>query len=168
MSEGRKLCWECGAEVPQSATQCPFCGAEFEVEERGPSAPAYGDLFSSDDPAVNQLNQSVPSEESSSAEAPLFQPIDDEAPRSELFSSKELSDESSAEGSDNKEKGARNQLICLCLLIPGFSLLLFALILFFFSQEGYLTLKWDASWGMFVLGLSTLFIYLGAKAYKKL
>lgn len=149
MDDRRKLCWECGGEVPESAEQCPFCGAAFEVE----SADA-----SDTDAFFSQSHASADYYSDSEPPRPLYQPIDEGASQEEGFSSEE----------DKSDGASRQQLICLCLLIPGFALLLFGIIMFFFSQEGYLTLKWDASWGMFIFALSALFIYFGAKAYKKL
>ncbi len=149
MDDRRKLCWECGGEVPQSAEQCPFCGAAFEVvstEEGETDA-----FFSQSSGSADFYSDSEPPK-------PLYQPIDESVPQEEVSDE----EEEKADGS------ARQQLICLCFLIPGFALLLFGIIMFFFSQEGYLTLKWDASWGMFIFALSALFIYFGAKAYKKL
>lgn len=142
-SDGRrKLCWECGGEVPVEVEQCPFCGATFEVK----SEPFYS---ASSEEEVDSFSTSEPP-------SPLYQPIDSDAP---------LSEESEP---SVKDQESRHQLICLCLLIPGFALLMFGIIMFFFSTEGYLTLKWDASWGMFIFALSALFIYFGARAYKKL
>lgn len=149
MDDRRKLCWECGGEVPYSAEQCPFCGAVFEV----------GDPKESETEAFfNQSSESSDLFSDGQDPKPLYQPIDEDAPLEEEVPTEE----------EKPDAESRQQLICLCLLIPGFALLLFGIIMFFFSQEGYLTLKWNASWGMFIFALAALFIYFGAKAYKKL
>lgn len=149
MDDRRKLCWECGGEVPQSAEQCPFCGAGFEVVN---SAESDTDTF------FSQSSKNTDFYSDSEPPKPLYQPIDERAPQEEGLDEEE----------EKSSGSARQQLICLCFLIPGFALLLFGIIMFFFSQEGYLTLKWDASWGMLIFALSALCIYFGAKAYKKL
>lgn len=149
MDDRRKLCWECGGEVPESAEQCPFCGAAFEVVNTNEKE--TDDFFTQSNATTDFYSDSAPPK-------PLYQPIDESAPQEE---------EPSSEG-EKSDGASRQQLICLCFLIPGFALLLFGIIMFFFSQEGYLTLKWDASWGMFIFALSALCIYYGARAYKKL
>jgi len=134
--------------VPKSAEECPFCGAAFEVVKAEESESDA--FFGTTNAGTDYYSDNEPPK-------PLYQPIDEGAPGEE-----------EPTGEEKPDHASRQQLICLCFLIPGFALLLFGVILFFFSQEGYLTLKWDASWGMFVFALSAFFIYLGAKAYKKL
>jgi len=66
------------------------------------------------------------------------------------------------------EAPKKGHLFSLCLIIPGFSLLLFGLGMVLFSENGQLTLRWDASYGLFVFTISALFIYLGARAFRRM
>lgn len=159
--ERRKLCWECGGEVPAEAEQCPFCGAAFETAGDESTKSSF---FTTSDESDESGSPDLFTE--TGAPRPLYQPIDKRAQLHSEHSGLEEGEANSEE--DESDGGARQQLICLCFLIPGFALLLFGVIMFFFSQEGYLTLKWDASWGMFVFALAGFFIYFGARAYKKL
>jgi len=87
-----------------------------------------------------------------------------EAPKERsLFSDPEAKGESQED-----ETPKKGNLFRLSLIIPGFSLLLFGLGMVFFSENGQLTLRWDASYGLFVFTLSALFIYLGARAFRKM
>jgi len=127
----KKICWDCGGEVPAAVVQCPFCGGAF----------------------AQQAN------ESSFDEIP-------QAPYGSNFV-EENNTTTTTESVDHTEQ-SRLQVIALSFLLPGITLLLLGIGIFFFADEGYLTLKWDVSYGLLIFLMSLSLIYFGARNYKKL
>lgn len=61
-------------------------------------------------------------------------------------------------------EGARGLFVPLLLLLPGTMFLMFGLVLLLFSHDGFLTLRWDASyWYVYAL-ISLPLVYLGWRA----
>lgn len=199
--EQKKLCWECGGEVPFESEQCLFCGAEFEVEAQADSksSSSYHEstqsLYSTDssDSSIEDDSRSsykaseqpdLFSQDSQMLPKPLYEPVSSdlysrtssEEDENALFHAHGSEDhkivETLDEDKDSKEEKnsaiSRSQMLSLCLIIPGLSLLFFGFGMILFSEEGQLILRWDASYGLFIFTLSALFIYFGARAFRKI
>jgi len=142
--EKKKMCWNCGGEVPESSAQCAFCGGDFNANTQetlihpSPSNYEASDIPQAPYNATNSYEMSA---------------NESEVPHEEILEGKE------------KE---RKSVIALSFLLPGVTLLLLGIGIFFFSEEGYFTLRWDSSYGLFVFLISAIFIYLGARNYRKL
>jgi len=204
LEEQKKLCWECGGEVPFESEQCPFCGAEFEVEAQAePKSSSYNEstqnLYSTgssdgsidDESSASHKTSYSPveqtdlfSQDREMPPRPLYEPVSSdlysrtssEEDENALFHAHGSGDHKTAKQSDEnkdskEEKGSaisKSQMLSLCLIIPGLSLLFFGLGMILFSEEGQLILRWDASYGLFIFTLSALFIYFGARAFRKI
>lgn len=143
--EKKKMCWNCGGEVPESSIRCDFCGGDFssQKEEEKVISNPYSQSYEADE---------IPN-------APYHAPH-----------SYEMSNHEESPSINEVEKGEkeRKSVISLSFLLPGITLLLLGLGIFFFSEDGYFTLKWDASYGVFILLTSLVFIYLGIRNFNKL
>jgi len=201
--EQKKLCWECGGEVPFESEQCPFCGAEFETEALSDSAvpPAgthasessseslessYSDVEAHSSSLYDSSEQpDLFSQQNPSPPKPLYEPVSSdlysgrstEESENALFHSNAEEYKARMEASGQRPKNpveekesaaSKTQMLSLCLIVPGLSLLLFGVGMILFSEEGQLTLRWDASYGLFIFTLSALFIYFGARAFRKI
>lgn len=138
----------------------------FGSENNSEGTPAFSEeseleLYTSNEP------ESEPAQNmylDAAEEEDLLELSSHEAPKkSSLFEDPEIKG-----GDSDDEAPKKGHLFSLCLIIPGFSLLLFGLGMVLFSENGQLTLRWDASYGLFVFTLSALFIYLGARAFRKI
>jgi hypothetical protein len=141
----RKLCWDCGGEVPVQSKTCPFCGGAFPSDEEREDRHAFGGIYDLSPPS------DIPK--------PAYQIEEERAvirPRQNL------------EEEIDQHEQSKFQLLSLSFLLPGISLLILSVVMFFFSSDGYLIIKIAASSTLFVLLFSVLLIYFGIRNYRKI
>lgn len=134
----KKLCWNCEGNVDQEAVQCQYCGVTL--------TPSYG-IDDNDAVSSNHFNSQPPPPIYSSSTALNFENKDNA--------------EAVPEDLNNSKPGQIQASIPFALLLCGIVLFLFALMLLFFSKNGVLTLKWDASYWFVYLLFSAPLLYLG-------
>ncbi len=124
----KKICWNCEGSVPRDALNCPFCAVYLNREEEGDLSPP----FRMD---VNENEEEV-----------------------ESFDSEEEIKEEKPRWGSLSFSGWRGIVFSLILLMAGVFFLLFGFILTVFSENGFLTLQWNAHywWVYFVLALPLL------------
>lgn len=146
MKKNRKLCWNCDGSVHIHATKCPYCGSDLVAEQAANALPPAASKVQAaassvpPPPYVRQVTPSLPS----APEPIVFQPTE---PVSE-------------------PKIRNGDLVSLLLLLPGAFFLLFALLLFLFSDEGVLSLQWQAKYWWIYLSVSVPMLYFGWRFLK--
>lgn len=139
----RKLCWNCEGNVSRVAEHCPYCGVYLSPEM-------------------------VEEEESSSTFTPPYQPpeVTEQAPLQAPYQpvTEVISTEPIAEAVPLGKGVARAVFFSIFCLGAGTLSILFALLLFFFSSHGVLTLQWEEGyWVIFALFAVPL-LFLGWKS----
>jgi hypothetical protein len=142
-----KLCWNCEGRVAFDQENCPFCGVYL-------SPTIFGKTTESE---VLQPPYSIEKENSSKDVPPPFY-----RPEEEKLS-KEGCDQT-AFTKDNLKEVA----LALVFLLAGTLFTLFGLLLYFFSIEGTLTLRWDSYlWPLYFFG-GALLLFFGWRGLNKI
>ena len=140
----KKLCWSCEGRVTKEAENCPYCGVYLSpngIDGTSPSTiwdPPY--KLSSD-----EENQTAPS-------APYTLPREENMLEAPLDNSSTI----------------KSVLTPLVLLLSGSVFFVFGLILYLFSTNGTLTLRWDASYWYLYIGLAMPLLIYGWKTLSDL
>jgi hypothetical protein len=144
----KKLCWNCEGSVAVNVETCPYCGVSVaglsaEIAGKAPAAPY-------------RLVSSV--QESSIPVPPYAQelPESGEEPDGTEDAEEQAPAESKVERDDSK-----NVVLVLFLLLLGSVCFIFGFALLLFSNEGYLTLHWNANYWFLYLLLAFPLLYLG-------
>jgi hypothetical protein len=135
----KKMCWNCDATVSMHFASCPYCGVDLSV---GPPSDARSPFESK---AVGNPFQKAP-HYSDEVKVAVKDPNEVE--------------EASAE--EEKKIGSQ-EVLSFLLLLPGALLMLFALFILLFSNEGTLTLEWSQTTSYFYFITSLPLLYLGWK-----
>jgi hypothetical protein len=144
----KKLCWNCEGNVSQQQENCPFCGVYLSPLNES----AKDSLF-----APPYKMAETHSENGEIPEAPY---ADKEANQQPQINSDEAISES-------KEEEKPNILLPLLLMPAGTVLFLFGLVMFFFSRNGVLTLRWDGTYWFLYLFLGVPLIIYGWRCLLK-
>ena len=148
-----KLCWNCEGSVSRAASNCPYCGVYVHPEE---------DAVEETPKASREISppyQPVPSQESEIPQAPY-------TPK-ESAEESTTSYKSSAITAPTIQEDWKKVVIPMVLLMAGSMLLLFGIMMFLFSHQGYLTIRWDASYWFYYLLVSVPLLFFGWKAIEK-
>ena len=144
----KKICWNCDEEVYHHQEKCPYCGSSLnamsEREEKEDDLDLEDSLASLYRPPYSVRNQEP---------AP-------EIPRRYAYQK--------AQPRELEEKKGNKELWSLLLLSCGGQLLTLGLLIFFFSDNGFLTLRWKSSHWIFYCLLAIPFLWSGYKVFKKL
>ncbi len=165
----KKLCWNCEGGVECDAGQCPFCGvnlvasdSELEGESLREIPPKVTEYSVASSEVSDSSAAAVPSMEVPPPPYQLNQEVESFKISEEEWNQALNAPESGAGVSSSSEGDAATRP--LLFLLPGSVLLLFACILFFFSEDGVLSMRWSARfWPLFFLGSIPL-LYFGYKA----
>ena len=176
-----KLCWSCDGEVNNQSVQCPYCGSHLGTNQEDSVLNSHKE----DTCMTNEDNQSQPkfqqvervassqdsftplySQTNSSAEQHQEQVYKQETPQNSFSQEGDLESRDSVarENSELESSGSVKEVLAFSLLLTAMGLFLFSVILFLFSKDGYLVLKWKASYWTFCLLLSMPVFYFGWKA----
>ena len=140
----QKLCWNCEARVDCGVENCPSCG-----------------VYLSTSPILEQSQASYTT--------PPYRFVANEqesvAPASPYVYEKSGAVEESVLASQQGSLEAlwKREMVPLTTLVVGSSLLLFSLVLLFFSTGGVLTLTWNAHYWYFYLFFSLPLLFVGWK-----
>lgn len=146
----KKLCWNCEGEVSLSVETCPYCGVSVIglSLDISPEAPI---------PPYRLVN---PAQESSIHPSPYeaeeegdVEPIQEQA--SENIQSAKPDDSTSV-------------ITTIALLFVGSIFFIFGFALLLFSDEGYLSLHWNAAYWFIYLTVSCLLLALGFRKLNSL
>lgn len=134
----KKLCWQCDGRVDMQEENCPFCGVYLSP------------VFSGQDEGKHTLTppyRLVTTEEETIPKAPY-------APSEEVTKEEEspLSIESSS---------VRQTILTMALLFAGSILLFFGSLLMIFSENGFLTLRWNGEYWYLYLILAMPLLFFG-------
>lgn len=149
----KKLCWNCEGNVSLKAETCPYCGVSVVglSSDISPETPI---------PPYKLVNAS---QEAAIPLAP-YAAVDEEASDKEV---EEESNEAPVEDS-TKEDDSKRVILVLALLLAGSLFFIFGFALFLFSDEGYLSLHWNAAYWFVYLLLSLPMLYLGFRFLNRL
>jgi hypothetical protein len=150
----KKLCWNCEGSVSLSAESCPYCG----VSVAGLPPEMSTDLPT---PPYRLVNAT---QESAIPVAPYL----DETELEEEESAEELSEDIAELADKAGEEDTKKTVGILALLFAGSVFLLFGFALFLFSDEGYLTLHWNASYWFVYLLLALPLLFFGLRSLNTL
>jgi hypothetical protein len=138
----KKLCWNCDGSANLEVENCPYCGVYLSPlgtggeEKEGIFAPPYRMVVKEDEeevPAVAYSTQEQATKEENTDEG--------------IGASAQMTVPETESGDE-----MRKVLLCSVLLSGGSILMLFAGVLWLFSQENMLTLRWDSSyWSLYLL-----------------
>lgn len=143
-----KMCWNCEGNVQLTEQFCPYCRVMMEdvpetEEEKQPSA-AFPPLYNVQSTAVSH-------------EAPFPPPFI----KTQAFAQPAAmaNDEHADEIVNENLSDTIHIAMTMTLLMAGMILALFGALLFFFSNDGYLVLRWsDSFWFVyFILGAGMLY-----------
>jgi hypothetical protein len=123
----KRLCWNCDGYIEFEFEKCPYCGCNLN------QPPSQAHKSSLDESVLNPPYPAI-SKEFAVTKEEWDQALDE-----------------SGEEKRPEEKGYRNDLVAMIMLLPGVMFILFALALFLFSSEGVLQLQWKASFAYFYL-----------------
>ncbi|BBI17949.1 hypothetical protein DB41_AE00160 [Neochlamydia sp. TUME1] len=143
----KKLCWNCEGRVAFSDENCPYCGVYLSSSS----------LLTQHDKSLTHIAP-FPSYRQDSSATYDINKVDEE-------SSEEEEDSEAATSSANYPTSF---LLPFVLLLTGSVFLIFGIILFSFSQEGILTLQWNANYWFLYLGTAGLLIFLSWRAMRSL
>lgn len=141
----KKLCWNCEGNVSRQIETCPYCGVYVhgpEIEENTIWNPSY-----------------QPSSKTEEIPSPIYQ----------INQEEEFREEDERVVFENKEDGSSSHLLAqlkkdifpTLFLMMGSVFFLFGIVLLLFSQNGTLTLQWQASYGYYSLFLALPLIGFG-------
>lgn len=137
-----KLCWNCEGRVQFDQENCPFCGV--------------------------YLSPSIAKEAPPEFPEPLYQkanPLEEDAYSHQEHSFKE---NDSTEHFSKERRESRDVILPLALLLSGSIFCLFGIVLFLFSKDGTLTLKWDANFFPFYLIGGAILFFSGWRTLNRL
>ncbi len=163
-TERKKMCWNCEADVNHQATYCPFCGTDLlNYPQNKQPETAKQEMFASQSlqdsltslykppySARNREGYGVPDDRRN---AQFSEPQPDP-----LFST-DIRHTEERQLTPSEEK--RGSIWSILLLSLGANLLTLGLILFFFADDGKLTLEWNShAWFIYCL-LSLPILFFG-------
>lgn len=172
----KKLCWNCEGEVYRHATYCPYCGCSVgnvAPEEMPPEAqhhempvshhqeatvppPAYQKAPVQDEAPPSPYQQANPYDLNGSYQQQPYQENWEETPHQYGAEMQEKEEEASSPFDHLRD----HPMTPLVLLLPGSIFAFFGLMLLLFSQDGSLSLTWNANyWYLYLLAASPLLYY---------
>ncbi len=159
MAAKMKLCWSCEGEVENSATQCPYCGAELIA--------VTGDGFLEEETAPPYQFEEPPGTASAIPEPP-YPTVNIATPDYSTDYDQDNWDNETAPpapmGNDTDDENNGKSLTPIVFLSFGVMFFLFSFVLLLFSRDGRLTLQWSSSYWAVYLLLSLPSIYFGWRA----
>lgn len=137
----KKICWNCEGDVPRETVNCPYCAVYLHPED--------DDLPLEDD------------------EEDLSPPYQINTPPEQNFNSSSTT--------QNQQKpltlafsGWKGIIIPLVSLLFGTLFLLFAFLLFIFSQNGVLTLQWNSELWIIYSAIALPLLFIGWKTLQSI
>jgi len=151
----RKMCPLCDGELDLEVKFCPYCGNDFsenaEIEEE------Y------EPQSTMTANETI-----ASLYPPPYQP---QKKSSAVFLEEERNEEEEdfeEEEEEEVEKSEKKHFFPTMLFFLGMNLLVLSLMLFFFSKNGELILKWNSSYALAYLCVALPLIIIGYKGLSKI
>ncbi|NCF70135.1 MAG: hypothetical protein GWP59_00385 [Chlamydiales bacterium] len=166
-----KVCWSCDGKVSNQSVQCPYCGAHLGTQQEsslGVNSQAQSS-YTSEDASQKPRYQQVKTVSSEDNFTPLYSQSTGESSSEDSFerqSFQQASPEASASKhyEEAQASGSVKEMLAFSLLLVAMGLFLFSIILFLFSKDGYLVLKWKSSYWLFCLLLSIPVFFFGWRA----
>lgn len=147
----QKMCYNCEGEIDLDVIVCPYCAADLREEKPEQQRPSYNPAAS-----VKNLNTQQSLYPSHYAPKPPQEALEERAP------------EEAQETALQPEEETKNIFVPTILLTLGAQLLLFGLLMFFFENKGFMSLKWDARiWFIYIFASIPLLIF-GYRSLSKL
>lgn len=179
MNTTKQICWYCEGNVSIEALQCCFCGSELSSGNNH-SSPVEKETLSSDPPHEPEVAVETPLDESLArfykppylirerfaAPTPI-EKIDKTIDTNSELSERVVDDEISETASESDEIGNSDALSLLLLSLGAF-LLTLGLLLFFFAEEGSVTLQWNTNYWFIYCFLSLPSLYFGFRYLNKI
>ncbi|MDB2613737.1 hypothetical protein N9Y92_01095 [Chlamydiales bacterium] len=161
-----RICWSCEGGLSPDESHCPYCGADQEIlaktnEDRG-SSYTLVNPESTVSPIPIPIYKPQVAEPSISPEDLLKAQVEAVTRKKEEKAPKiEEKVEEIEEEDVLPEEGIRSFVLSLILMIGGSTFLLFGLVLFLFSNEGFLTIHWNSAYWPYYLILSLPCLFFG-------
>lgn len=156
----KRLCWNCDGEVAHHLLQCPFCGADVTRPKPTEEDQRFHGFAS---PFQSASNQDIIPQPPYFRTSPQDLAVTDDEWNNVL-------NEEKKEGADAKEEDAsqttKKEMIALLLLLPGIVFFLFGIAVFFFSQDGVLSLSWHQNVAYYYFAGAVPLVYLGWRALR--
>lgn len=175
----KQICWYCEGSVSAEALQCCFCGSELNKENNNSLLTETAALNSNPTPS-NESAIETPLDESL---ARLYKPpylIRDRfaspaplekietAPHSTSVTPSKIEEEELFDVTSASDEIGNSDALSLLLLSLGGFLLTLGLLLFFFAEEGSITLQWNTNYWFLYCFLALPALYFGFRYLGKI
>lgn len=179
MNTTKQICWYCEGNVSVEALQCCFCGSELSSGNNHTS-PVETNALSSDTPHEPEVPVETPLDESLARfykppyliRERFVPPTPIEKIDKTIDTTSELServdDEEIADMARESDEIGNSDALSLLLLSLGAFLLTLGLLLFFFAEEGSVTLQWNTNYWFIYCFLSLPSLYFGFRYLGKI
>lgn len=179
MNTTKQICWYCEGNVSIEAQQCCFCGSELSNENKH-STPVETNISNSEVPEDSQVAIETPLDESLARfyKPPYLirerfaSPAPIEKVDKTIHSPSDLSDgveeEETLDTANLSDEVGNSDALSLLLLSLGFFLLTLGLLLFFFAEEGSVTLQWNTNYWFIYCFLAFPALYFGFRYLGKI
>lgn len=154
-SERKKMCWNCEGSVSVKAENCPYCDAALYPDAEDPPHKEQEYPSPYKPPRQNNFLQ-----QSSAPPSPFA--------ANEKTSEVKEKDERDEEDVEDKLSRPKEVLITMAMLMSGLVLLLFGLLLFAFSNSGYLVLRWSTAYWPIYASIGALMLCWGFYSLKNI
>lgn len=134
-----KLCWNCEARVTPYDENCPYCCVYLDPLPKPKGIDST--LNTAPQPPYQKENEG----ESAAIASPYYTPAE----------------EVESDAQEVQDRGRGGSLLPMALLLCGSLFLFFSLILFFFSVDGVLTLKWSREYWYLYLVIAAVLLGWG-------
>lgn len=180
MNTTKQICWYCEGNVSIEAQQCCFCGSELSNENNQSTPAVETSEASSNASQDSQMAIDTPLDESLarfykppylirerfSPPAPLPKVDKTIHTNSELLNG--IEKEETSDTLSLSDEVGNSDAISLLLLSLGAFLLTLGLLLFFFAEEGYVTLQWNTNYWFIYCFLAFPALYFGFRYLGKI
>lgn len=179
MNTTKQICWYCEGNVSVEALQCCFCGSELSSGNNH-SSPVEADAVRSDPPYESEVAVETPLDESLARfyKPPYLirerfmspSPIEkiDKTTHTTPELSDRLDDEEVLDTTSVSDEIGNSDALSLLLLSLGAFLLTLGLLLFFFAEEGSVTLQWNTNYWFIYCFLALPALYFGFRYLGKI
>lgn len=150
-NQKKRLCWNCEGSVSIAAETCPYCGVSVVPASLDAPIHNFAPSYRPGAPQEGAIPRSL------------------YAPEEKILLQEEIQPRiKEIEESENSLDSFKSSLIAVVLLLVGSVFFMFGLVLVLFSNNGLLTLQWDASVWFVYFGLSFPLLLMGWRALSKL
>lgn len=151
MTKRKKMCWSCEGNVDLDEENCPFCQASFDPPEE-------------DHHSEMEYTPPYRVQDGSSFLTPSKAPFSYKTASEQMALPQDLQEDDVEEQEEAAVDDSKTVIVTMAMLMGGLVFFLFGSILWLFSHDGYLVLRWsDSFWPLYVICGSGM-LYFGFRS----